>query len=128
MTEAEIKAGLTYSGKRWKGDRTVQRLERVKDLVAQQNQKGKLYWPRASLLKTVSNDLSFRILRPHGREVPELADAIAITLTTRCPGKWAMVDRETGEVWGHDGNDFRPIAGKDAAEIGAVVAKTAKQQ
>ena len=33
MTEAEIKVGLTYSGKRWKGDRKVARLERAKDQV-----------------------------------------------------------------------------------------------
>lgn len=34
MIEADVKAGKTYSGNRWKGDRKVVRLDRVKDLVA----------------------------------------------------------------------------------------------
>lgn len=34
-----------------------------------------------------------------GRTVPELAEVATIELNTRCPGKWAAVDLETGEVW-----------------------------
>ncbi|KVP75308.1 hypothetical protein WJ96_05995 [Burkholderia ubonensis] len=35
-----------------------------------------------------------------GRQVQEHADAKDLTLTTRCPEKWACIDLETGEVWG----------------------------
>lgn len=96
--------------------------------VAGKGAKGKLYWPRASLLKIASKDATFRNLRPKGREVAELKEAIPITLTTKCPAKWAMVDMETGQIWGHDGSGFRPIQGKDAAEVAEVAGKTAKQR
>lgn len=39
-----------------------------------------------------------RVLRS-GRKVPEHAAMATIALNTRCPGKWAAVDLETGEVW-----------------------------
>ncbi|AGG89151.1 hypothetical protein [Rhodanobacter denitrificans] len=34
-----------------------------------------------------------------GGTVPELTDPVTLSLTTRAPGKWLAVDRETGEVW-----------------------------
>lgn len=34
-----------------------------------------------------------------GRQVPELTDTMALTLTTHCPAKWLSLDMETGEVW-----------------------------
>ena len=34
-----------------------------------------------------------------GSEVAELAEAVTITITTRCPEKWMLIDRETGEVY-----------------------------
>jgi len=55
-------------------------------------------------------------------EVEELADPITLNITTKCPGKWLLADKETGEVyvpyttpgnlqwkkiatWDKDGND-----------------------
>ncbi|MEI2697009.1 MAG: hypothetical protein V9E94_01225 [Microthrixaceae bacterium] len=32
----------------------------------------------------------------------EIPDAVAVSLQTRCPAKWAFVDLETGEIWIHD--------------------------
>jgi len=34
-----------------------------------------------------------------GREVPELDEAKVFTIKTKCPQKWLLVDRETGEVY-----------------------------
>ena len=57
-----------------------------------------------------------------GTEVSELPEATTLTIKTKCPGKWMLVDKETGEVyspyttpgklqwkkiatWDRDGND-----------------------
>lgn len=55
-----------------------------------------------------------------GREVPSLADVVNITMTTHCPAKWAIVDLETGDLWGHDGTQFRRLTASEAAEVSAV--------
>jgi hypothetical protein len=34
-----------------------------------------------------------------GSEVPELAEAQTLLLKTKCPEKWLLVDRETGEIY-----------------------------
>jgi hypothetical protein len=34
-----------------------------------------------------------------GSEVPELDEPKVFTIKTRCPQKWLLVDRETGEVY-----------------------------
>ena len=34
-----------------------------------------------------------------GSEVPELQEPMIITIKTRCPEKWMLIDRETGEVY-----------------------------
>ena len=34
-----------------------------------------------------------------GSEVPELAEARELVLKTRCPEKWLLIDRETGEIY-----------------------------
>ena len=34
-----------------------------------------------------------------GSEVPELQESVTITIKTRCPEKWMLIDRETGEVY-----------------------------
>jgi len=34
-----------------------------------------------------------------GSEVPELEEPVTITIKTRCPEKWMLIDRETGEVY-----------------------------
>lgn len=34
-----------------------------------------------------------------GSEVAELLEARVLTLTTKCPEKWLLVDRETGEIY-----------------------------
>lgn len=57
-----------------------------------------------------------------GTEAEELTEATTLTIKTKCPGKWLLVDKETGEVyspyttpgalqwkkiatWDKDGND-----------------------
>lgn len=39
-----------------------------------------------------------RILQD-GTKVAELEEAKSFTITTKCPGKWLLVDRETGEAY-----------------------------
>lgn len=34
-----------------------------------------------------------------GTEVEELAEAIELKVTTKCPAKWLLIDRETGEAY-----------------------------
>lgn len=34
-----------------------------------------------------------------GSEVPELEEAKTLMITTKCPEKWLLVDRETGEIY-----------------------------
>ncbi len=34
-----------------------------------------------------------------GSEVQELKEAQELTLRTKCPEKWLLVDRETGEIY-----------------------------
>ena len=34
-----------------------------------------------------------------GSEVPETKEAQTLTVTTKCPEKWLLVDRETGEIY-----------------------------
>lgn len=69
-----------------------------------------------------------RQLLPHGTLVSCTADPVAITLTTRCPAKWAMVDMETGDIWGHDGKTFRRLSEaeiKNVAQVAAQAVRTA---
>lgn len=61
-----------------------------------------------------------RQIRPAGRSVPGLAKTVDILLKTHCPAKWAIVDMETGELWGHDGAQFRRLARAEAEEVAAV--------
>ena len=34
-----------------------------------------------------------------GSEVPEYNTAVELTIATKCPDKWLLVDRETGEIY-----------------------------
>ena len=50
---------------------------------------GHLHWARVETVRTLKS----------GRVVPELEKLMDLTISTRCPGKWACVDLEAGEVW-----------------------------
>jgi hypothetical protein len=60
-----------------------------------------------------------------GREVPSFYEVVVITLNTHCPAKWAFVDLEAGELWGHDGTRFRRLSSTEAAEVEAVAKQAA---
>lgn len=66
-----------------------------------------------------------RKLRPSGKPATSLAEAVDITLRTHCPAKWAFVDMETGELWGHDGAAFRRLLPAEAADVAAVAKQAA---
>lgn len=34
-----------------------------------------------------------------GREVDELEESMILTIKTRCPAKWLLIDQETGEAY-----------------------------
>ncbi len=40
----------------------------------------------------------FRKLK-NGAEVPELSEPVVLTIQTKCPEKWVLLDKETGEVY-----------------------------
>lgn len=66
-----------------------------------------------------------RQLLPSHRTVACLDTPVDITLKTRCPAKWVMVDMETGELWGHDGKRFQRVTvlvAGEAAEVARMAA------
>lgn len=67
-----------------------------------------------------------RTLLPSGRTVACLEQPVAVTLHTRCPLKWVMVDMESGELWRHDGQRFERLSPNEALEVQAV-ARTAAE-
>lgn len=34
-----------------------------------------------------------------GTEVPELEESVTLTIKTKCPQKWMLIDMETGEIY-----------------------------
>lgn len=34
-----------------------------------------------------------------GDKKPDVEQSIQLTIDTKCPGKWAFVDMETGDIW-----------------------------
>lgn len=67
-----------------------------------------------------------RQLLPSRRTIACLEHPVEIKLTTRCPAKWAMVDMETGELWGHDGQHFQRMTAAQAGEIADIARMAAK--
>lgn len=68
-----------------------------------------------------------RQLLPSRRTVACLEHPVEIKLTTRCPAKWAMVDMETGELWGHDGQHFQRMTAMQAGEVAEIARMAAKE-
>lgn len=62
----------------------------------------------------------YRILKSQ-REVGVLPDQITISIRTNCPGKWAIVDLETGDLWGHDGNQFKRLSRAEQGDLVSAV-------
>lgn len=58
-----------------------------------------------------------RILKPSGRIVASLPEPVEIKLHTRCPHKWVIVDMESGELWGHDGQHFHRLSDPHIGEV-----------
>lgn len=54
--------------------------------------------------------------------LPELA---SITIETRCPSKYAVVDLETGELWSHDGTQFKRMSEAEASDVAYVARRSA---
>lgn len=67
-----------------------------------------------------------RQLLPSNRAVACLEKPVAITIKSRCPAKWVMVDMETGQLWGHDGKAFQKVTNQQAAEVAAVASLACK--
>lgn len=93
--------------------------------------KGKLYWPLTSKLTPAQGQfpeiqLAQRKLKS-GRCVPERRTDAEITITTKCPSKWAMVDLETGDIWTHDGATFSRATDEISSEV-IEVASSAKRR
>jgi hypothetical protein len=64
-----------------------------------------------------------------GREVAIFEDDVfKITVDTNCPAKWAFVDLGTGELWGHDGTQFRRLSSAELEEVMDVAKQAAEQK
>lgn len=62
-----------------------------------------------------------RQLLPSRRTVHCLPEPVEIILRTRCPAKWRLVDLETGDLWGHDGQHFVRLSDEQTGEVADVV-------
>jgi hypothetical protein len=71
---------------------------------------------------------SIRKIKSSNRKIPCAPELVDITVQTRCPDKWVMVDLETGELWGHDGDKFVRLDAVRAVEASAVVAQAVARQ
>ena len=49
-----------------------------------------------------------------GRKVPEYKKIRQLTIESRCPGKWVLVDLETGDIWNHK---YKRISRKEAMAL-----------
>ncbi len=70
------------------------------------------YFRREAIEEIPDEGFGSRLLKS-GKTVVSRAESVTIDLQTKCPQKWAMVDMETGEVWGHDGERFRRFSEED---------------
>ena len=68
-----------------------------------------------------------RTIKPSGKTVPSLACEVVIPLRTKCPAKWALVDMETGELWGYTGSTFQRLSAEQAIEVAAVAQQASHQ-
>lgn len=69
--------------------------------------------------------MTHRKLIPSPRTAPCLAELVTITIETRCPSKYAVVDLDAGEIWSHDGTQFQRISGAEAADVAYVAQRSA---
>ena len=67
-----------------------------------------------------STPCEHRKLIPSLRTAPCLAELGSITIETRCPSKYAVVDLETGELWSHDGTQFKRMSEAEASDVAYV--------
>ncbi len=61
-----------------------------------------------------------------GRQVPCEAEPRQVSISSKCPSKWAMVDLETGDVWVPEGESLKRAPAEVVKELSLVTAK-AKQ-
>jgi hypothetical protein len=103
--------------------RSAQRADQLADSLMRELSKlgkiqrhGHLHWVKVSLE---------RVLRS-GRVVPELADTVSLTLTTRCPAKWLSLDMETGDVWVGSAAGWRRATAAEHKEAVACLERSSK--
>jgi len=63
-----------------------------------------------------------------GRTVAELPEVKSITLTTRCPAKWVVVDLETGHVWSGAGSTMWTNASVAERDEAAAILKPGRKK
>lgn len=68
-----------------------------------------------------------RLIKPSGKSVPSLTYEVNILVRTKCPAKWAMVDMETGDMWGHDGSSFLRLTSEQARDVATVAHQVSLQ-
>jgi hypothetical protein len=58
-----------------------------------------------------------------GRQVPCEAEPQLVSVSSKCPSKWAMVDLETGDVWVSEAGSLKRAPAGVIQELSLVVAK-----
>ncbi len=82
-----------------------------------------VHYFRADAIEQILDPSVFEMNRKllSGREVPSLVGTVRISIDTHCPAKWAFVDMQTGQMWGHDGSQFKPLTDGEIAEVNVAV-------
>lgn len=67
------------------------------------------------------------VLKESQRRVTRYLEPRRIELKTCCPDKWALIDQETGDVWGIDGTNFRRMSPEELRDLASLLAKRAEE-
>lgn len=65
-------------------------------------------------------------LLPDRRTISRLAEPVNINIYTRAPAKYALVDMETGDIWGHTGERFVRMSAKQCDDVAHIAHGTAR--
>lgn len=100
---------LTAPRSRQKADLLADAALRELSKAGRIQRQGHLHWIKVS---------RERVLRS-GRMVPEMAEMVALSLTTHCPRKYLVVDMETGDLWAGDTTGWKRASAEDRRDAAA---------
>jgi hypothetical protein len=86
-----------------------------------------VHYFRADAIEQVPDTGESRRIKLSGKPVPGLALEVVIAIRTKCSAKWVVVDMETGQLWAHDGIEFRHLTSEQASDVAAVTQQASLQ-